>query len=1058
MDISSLLTVRHPLLLKMLEKEHKLILSGVGNPTAKTFLAGTFLKNSKLQVESSEVEKMCWICQDMEEILEIQKDLNIWFAAPLFRMREGITEKELIHTIVQFAQTPNAIFLTEFAQLQAKIPSLPALEKIKRTFKKGDKQESIDFLRALSELLYEHSDETVLPIGTYRKIGESLEIHPVGSDHIVKIDWEFDSIESISAYDPLIKKRGSELESLTLYPTRYSEQTKSLLHLFPENTLIIADELYDEDIFEQYHKDFADKKLLIFTSFPSDQDTYYHLRYLSILRFYLLADFLADIREKIQTGWDIWIYTKRAEELSALLTEEKLRHTCDLELDLPLKILQMPEDASIPSSFQNPEEKIAFITDKEIFTLKKASRNQSVSKMNIDFITSLTINDYVVHFDHGIGVFDGIVQKTFDGITREYLEIHFAENDKMFIPVDQSDKVSKYIVEDTDHVTLSKLGGGEWQKQLKKVKKDTEALAKELLELYAKRAQVRRDGFIKTDREQVFAETFPYTETPGQLAAIMDVTRDMQSQKPMDRLVCGDVGFGKTEVAMRAAFKAVESGKQVALISPVTILAEQHYESFMKRMDSFGIRIAMLSRFKTPAEQTKILEELRKGDIDIIIATHRLLQEDIQFFNLGLLIIDEEQRFGVKQKEKLKKLRSQVDVLTLTATPIPRTLNLSLNKLRDITTITTPPPGRRPIITEVRKYSDQLIRDAILKEIERKGQIYFLHNRVETIESMAEKLRLLVPEATFVVAHGQMESKQLEERILEFKRGNYDVLISSTIIENGIDLANANTMIINNAEKFGLSQLYQLRGRIGRSNKQAYAYLLYHAQKLNMDAKKRLRALVEASELGSGFQIALRDLEIRGAGDILGSSQHGSMHSIGVSHFLKLLQKTIKEMQDGTYLGEGEPQVSDVNIDIPINAYIPDEYITDKKEKIATYQKLASVETIELLEEFIQDIHDEYGKIPPEVHNLFQVLYLKIYARRVGIVRIALKSQGYTSKEVHLILGPICTPDKIIKALEKNGLWKIIGNTLRISQEDLGKNWMEELIETIKKMGESGDK
>jgi len=556
------------------------------------------------------------------------------------------------------------------------------------------------------------------------------------------------------------------------------------------------------------------------------------------------------------------------------------------------------------------------------------------------------------------------------------------------------------------------------------------------LELYAKRAKSK--GFAYEDDtgdQHAFEKGFPYQETPGQLKAIEDVKHDMESEYPMDRLVCGDVGFGKTEVAMRAAFKAVQDGKQVALLAPITILADQHYCTFRERMKDFPVRVEMLSRFRTPSQQRAILQRLRKGDIDIIIGTHRLLQDDVQFLNLRLVIIDEEQRFGVKQKEKFKEMRANVDILTLTATPIPRTLNLGLHKLRDITTITTPPPGRLPIITEVRKYSDALIRQAILTEIEREGQVYMLHNRVETIDAFADKLRELIPEATFVVGHGQLKPSALEERILAFKEGRFNVLVSSTIVENGIDLPRANTLIVNGAENFGLSQLYQLRGRVGRSKVQAYAYFLYHGQKLQEDAKKRLRAIVEACELGSGFQVAMRDLEIRGAGEILGASQSGAMQTVGVSHYLRMLKAAMDELK----LGGKEAREEDVNVEIllPVEAMIPSFYVTDEQEKISVYQKLAGSEDENILAEFEEDLLEEYGAPPVPVRNLFAVLKLKMACRRAGVQRVKEENVGKGEDEVVLTLVRWVTAKEIMQLLSKNPQWRISGSTLRIRKEEL---------------------
>ncbi|MBT4937252.1 transcription-repair coupling factor [Candidatus Peregrinibacteria bacterium] len=1042
----------HQDLKQSFQKTKSLVLSGISNPTAKAFFISDFF--------SKDSDSILWLCQDEEEAIEMYKDLQVWLNSEIFLYSPKNTEKEKLHAFIRWVYSEenySNIFIFPICFYEEKFPSREILEKHAKRIEVAMNISVVELVNSLIENGYEHSDETVLSPGYYRRSGDTVELRPMGKNENYKLEIEFDVCSNIYVYNPLKREIVSEEKEITLYSAKFPEEQRVMLQHLCKDSILIADELDEVSATMEQALLKVDTPQVSFTSFPRDGQDFFHLRYLSILKFYNLPDFLSDIRGKIKESWKLAIYTKRREELENIFKEESLSYSLDISDDFPLKIIEIPDVDYVPASFQNPDKKLAFITDKEIFSLKKAQKNQSITKMNIDFITSLNIGDYIVHFDHGIGVYMGITQRTIEKITREYLEIHFADNDMLFIPVDQADKVSKYISDEEKDIRLSKLGGGEWKKSMKKARKETEKMAKELLKLYAKRAEAKRESFHShVDREEEFAKTFPYEETPGQIAAIMDIKKDMEGPRPMDRLICGDVGFGKTEVAIRAAFKAVESGKQVALISPVTILAEQHYFSFKKRMQPFGIRVEMLSRFRSAQEQSVIIEKLKKGDVDIVVGTHRLLQTDIEFLNLGLLVIDEEQRFGVKQKEALKNIRTQVDVLTLTATPIPRTLNLSLNDLRDITTITTPPPGRLPIITEVRRYSDQLIKDAIEKELERDGQVYFLHNRVETIEGIADKLRTLIPNAKFIVAHGQMSSKKLEESILAFKAKEYDVLISSTIIENGIDLSNANTMIINNAERFGLSQLYQLRGRIGRSSRQAYAYLLYHSQKLNLDAKKRLRALIEASELGSGFQIAMRDLEIRGAGEILGSSQHGSMRTVGVQHFLKLLKKTIEDMKKGKNFDSFEEDgPSDIAIELPIDAFIPNDYISDSKEKITVYQKLAAVNSHELLREFYEDVCEEYGKMPQEVENLFKVLRLKLFARTAYVGKILARNIGNTGKEIHLVLSDKCTPNFIMKALDYNKKWFISGNLLKMNLKDLGEFWMEGIIKTLESMSDS---
>jgi len=462
-------------------------------------------------------------------------------------------------------------------------------------------------------------------------------------------------------------------------------------------------------------------------------------------------------------------------------------------------------------------------------------------------------------------------------------------------------------------------------------------------------------------------------------------------------------------------------------------------------MEEFNVRVEMLSRFRSAKQQKEIIDKASKGEMDIVVGTHRLLQQDIKFKNLGLVIIDEEQRFGVKQKEKLKEMRKEVDILTLTATPIPRTLNICLNNLRDITTITTPPYGRLPVITEVRKYSSSLVRESILREVKRGGQVYFLHNRVQTIDSFADQLRGLVPEARFGVAHGKLGAGDLEERIMAFTNHQYDVLVSSTIIENGIDLANANTLIVNNAEKFGLSQLYQLRGRVGRGKKQAYAYFLYHGQRLKLDAKKRLRAIVEASDLGSGFQIAMKDLEIRGAGDILGANQHGVINVVGVGHFMRMLNKAVEDLKAGRVL-EGEEEIRDVSIELPLPAYIPNVYIAESKDKINAYQRLSSADTLEYLDEIRKDFLDDYGKMPREVSNLFKIIEMKIWAKKAGLVNIKAETVAMSKeKEIVLHMSALVKPANIVNLLEHNSKWQIIGSRLRINMKELGLDWFKGL-------------
>jgi transcription-repair coupling factor len=811
----------HRELLQLLKAKQSLTVSGASNETAKAMLLA--------QIFDMEPRKTVFVLPDVARVEGMRKWLHFFEVSA-----EPLSASGLPSIVPFFTSDYAGVLLLTEDQWNAPQPGLVELEKNKLTLGAGDEVDITQFFEDLMVRGYSHGQDLYLQPGEYRKIGDTLDIFPIQEEVPFKVLFEFEKVTGIRRVDLEDVSEMEEHESdLAIYPALWEKEAKLETQLTEEHLLVF------DDLEECAGQRQAPQ--ILFTSFPQSEENHVHVRYLSVLKFYTLPDFLNDIRDKLSQNWKLLIVTKRSKELAEILLDENVPFTEKEDVrEGAMTIFSAGGEEVLPHSLQNPDLKLAMLTDREIFTLKKETKQRSIQKLSLDFITSLQPGDFVVHMDHGIGRFEKIEQKTVDEITREYLEIHYAGNDRLFIPIDQADKLSKYVHEEGEEPELHKLGSADWKRTMEKVKSETKKIAKELLMLYAKRAKAKGFAYKEdTPEQKKFEAAFPYTETPGQLKAIQDIKSDMEDHHPMDRLVCGDVGFGKTEVALRAAFKAIQGGKQVAFISPITILADQHFQTLQKRAMGFNVRMEMLSRFRSKAEQEKIIEDLRKGDLNIIIGTHRLLQDDVKFFNLGLVIVDEEQRFGVKQKEKLKEMRANVDILTLTATPIPRTLNLSLHKFRDITTITTPPPGRLPIITEVRKYSDALVRQSILSEIKRGGQVYMLHNRVETIDAFAEKLRKLAPEAKFIVSHGQLRPDDLEQRIMAFKEGKYDVLVSSTIIENGIDLPRANTLIVNGAERFGLSQLYQLRGRVGRGKVQAFAYFLYHTQKLKDDAKKR---------------------------------------------------------------------------------------------------------------------------------------------------------------------------------------------------------------------------
>jgi transcription-repair coupling factor (superfamily II helicase) len=696
------------------------------------------------------------------------------------------------------------------------------------------------------------------------------------------------------------------------------------------------------------------------------------------------------------------------------------------------------------------------LTDGEIFGWRRPELRQHprpVAESPEQPYADFEPGDWVVHVDYGIGRFNGLVQRPVDGIEREYLSVEYAEGDQLFVPVYQADRLTRYIGPDAHPPTPTRLGSPEWRSTKSRVKEAVEEIAQDLLELYARRSMVEGHAFGKDAPWQKELETsFPYIETNDQLRVIGEVKHDMESVKPMDRLICGDVGYGKTEVALRAAFKAVMDGKQVAILVPTTVLAQQHYHTFCQRLAPFPVEVEMLSRFRNPQQQKDILERLKAGSIDIIIGTHRLLQGDVAFKDMGLLIIDEEQRFGVTHKETLKKMRTEVDVLTLTATPIPRTLYMTLTGVRDISTINTPPEERLPIITHVGPYSPSLVRQAILREMERGGQVYFVHNRVQTIGAMRSHLEKLVPEARIVVAHGQMQEDKLSKRMEQFANGEVDILLSTSIIESGLDIPNANTLIVDRADTFGLAQLYQLRGRVGRGAQRAYAYFFRHKHLApTIEGRQRLETIAENTQLGAGYSIAMRDLEIRGAGDILGTRQHGYIASVGFHLYTQLLADSVQHLRSGKSIPvlaqalqveQAAPGLP-VTVDLPIPVSLPASYIPERQTRTRLYRRLADLNSLDDIEALSEEFIDRFGPLPDEAKNLFYQLKVKLMAEKAGLASISGEGgqlilrfppllEGETSREFPDLGGDIRTG--------KNALW------MPISENN---GWREQLITVL---------
>jgi transcription-repair coupling factor (superfamily II helicase) len=647
---------------------------------------------------------------------------------------------------------------------------------------------------------------------------------------------------------------------------------------------------------------------------------------------------------------------------------------------------------TLSNGFYDSDRSLAVFTDEDLFG--KGIRYRPVSRPRpsrfFSSLEDLKVSDYVVHLHHGIGQYRGIRRLTIGGYESDFLEIRYLGGDTLYLPLDRLNLIQKYIGIENHKPHLDRLGGLSWARTTKRVKKAVESVARELLELYAERQVCKGHSFsFENHLSREFEAAFEFEETPDQLQAIITVIRDMEQPRPMDRLICGDVGYGKTEVAMRATFKAVMDNRQVAVLVPTTLLAQQHFQTFSQRFSPFPVRVQMLSRFCTPQEQKSTLKDLSQGKVDVLIGTHRLLQKDVEFRNLGLLVIDEEQRFGVAHKERLKHLRKTVDVLTLTATPIPRTLQMSLTGIRDLSTIETPPPDRLAVRTILARFDQQIIRTAILREQSQGGQIFFVHNRIEDIERIGTYLKELVPEVQIAIAHGRVREKTLESIMLKFIQGEYDLLLCTAIIESGLDIPRANTILVNNAHQFGLADLYQLRGRVGRSNQQAHAYFLIPEHAMTEKAQKRLEALQEFCELGAGFRIAARDLEIRGAGHILGRQQSGQVAAVGFEYYFRLIEKAVQELK-----GQTKEEAIEPTLDFQISVYIPETYISEIHQRLNIYKRLSDIIGDEDLSKLWTELVDRYGHPPAPVERLWELVYLKLLARRLSITKLSSTTDG----------------------------------------------------------------
>ncbi|HER25214.1 MAG TPA: transcription-repair coupling factor [Candidatus Atribacteria bacterium] len=947
------------------------------------------------------------------------------------------------------------ILITDIKALLPKLVSPQKFKKTSWKLKVGDSLKKDDFLKILFDQKY-RSVEIVEEKGEFSSRGGLIDFFPMTSENPLRLELFGDRIESIRYFNSNTQRSILKLADYTLLPSReltadglsnYNYST--LFDYLPEDLIVLKNEPeliqekaeeFREEMKDIYQKIEENKKELIFSPsfyFIDHSEIDNKIKNKNIINLTYLPegnkeDIFGDQKENKETirkftiegigissyfgnldlfsnDLEKWQKEKeqiiilvrnegRAQRLGEILEERGVERFVTGKLEeyaaLSLKSTIFISYGYLNYGFRFPDLKTIFITDQEIFGKERNKRYKLTRRKSEPFssVMELSPGDYIVHIDHGIGIYKGIVNLTVKGIKQDYLLIEYDQGDKLYVPVDQFNLVHKYIGVKDKIPKIYRLGGVSWGKAKGKAKRSIQKLARELYDLYVARKEIRGFAFSKDNNwQQELEMSFPYEETFDQLQALSEVKADMEMVKPMERLVCGDVGYGKTEIAIRAAFKAVLDGKQVAILAPTTILVQQHYDNFRERMSSFPINIDMLSRFRTKQEQKKVIEGLGEGKVDIIIGTHRLIQNDIHFKDLGLLIVDEEQRFGVLHKERIKKIKESIDSLTLTATPIPRTLHMSLIGVRDLSIINTPPEDRFPIATFISRKDDQVIVEAIRRELDREGQIFFVHNRVRSIRKIAGDLNRLFPQARIGIAHGQMAEEQLEDIMIDFLEKEYDILVCTTIIEIGLDIPNVNTIIIDDAHKFGLSQLYQLRGRVGRTDRRAYAYFFYPSYRAISDtAKKRLQAIKEFSELGSGFKLAIRDLEIRGAGNLLGKEQHGSVSEVGFNLYCRLLEEAIKELRE-----EGKEKVKKEDItpviDIKVDAYIPGGYIPDLKQRVIIYKRLAEIERLEDLERTKEEIRDRFGIYPPEVRNLLEIIYLKIFLRRLGINSLVLR-------------------------------------------------------------------
>ena len=979
-----------------------------------------------------------------EEYRFLDENTYYYPAKDLLFYQADIRSKELVK---QRMEVLKAIMLSEsvtvVTSFDAFMDSLLSKEDIESRVIRIS-QDSVVDMEKLSEKLsgmgYDREVQIEGP-GQFAVRGGIIDIYPLTEELPIRIELWGDEVDSIRTFDVETQRSVENLTEVCLYPAsefpKEGEKAVSFLQYFDkEETLLFLDEPVrllekgigvEEEFMEAQKRrvesgyEVADGEVKLY---PAEEVVQWMNEY-SCIGFFALEmrckgfvirnsfslqiksvnpynssfDLLTqDLKRLKRNGYRVVLLSgsrTRAKRLAEDLRDYNLSSYYSDDMDRQVQPGEiMTAYGHVAEGYEYPLLKFTVISETDIFgKVKKKKKRKVYEGRKIQSFAELKPGDYVVHESHGLGIYQGIEKIEVDKIAKDYMKISYAKGGNLYIPATQLDLIQKYASSDAKKPKLNRLGTQEWNKTKTRVRGAVKEIAKDLVELYA--ARQNQEGYQygeDTVWQREFEEMFPFDETEDQMLAIEAVKRDMQSKKIMDRLICGDVGYGKTEIAIRAAFKAVQENKQVVYLVPTTILAQQHYNTFLQRMKDFPVRVDLMCRFRTPAQQKKTIEDLKKGLVDIVIGTHRVLGDDMKFKDLGLLIIDEEQRFGVQHKEKIKKMKENVDVMTLTATPIPRTLHMSLIGIRDMSVLEEAPNDRMPIQTYVMEYNDEMVREAIERECARQGQVYYVYNRVEDIAEVTAHVQKLVPEVNVAFAHGQMKEHELERIMYDFINGEIDVLVSTTIIETGLDISNVNTMIIHDADRLGLSQLYQLRGRVGRSNRMAYAFLLYRRDKMLKEvAEKRLAAIREFTDLGSGIKIAMRDLEIRGAGNLLGAEQHGHMEAVGYDLYCKMLNEAVRYLK-----GEAEEEDYNTTIDLNVDAFIPDSYIANEYQKLDIYKRIAAIESEEEMEDMTEELIDRFGDIPKKVETLLLVAALKAEAHKLYITAVEQKGETYT--------------------------------------------------------------